>query len=327
MSPIEPTPYSKDYEITDAMFGAFRTSGGMVFFWKLTVWAALFYTALFIALVPPLVRAYGDMIMVVSLDSEAEATAQIIGTVFNVLIMALLFAIGAFLVQAVVRAAFYRGYFDGDVGGIFPFQFGADEVRQALAIMGYYAIVTIFISLATVALALIVALIAALGGDSGGPIAAILFIIGYVAIMVGYIWIMTIYAPAGALTAWRGKTHVLAARYVTHGRFWAIFGSVLVAGLVGYVAYTVLASIGMMVGLAGLFNAEILGAFIGDTPEDVIPALIEQTKAPGFMVGVIFAALLTALGSAIYMVMIAGPQAFFTYQWAEAADDLANGET
>lgn len=327
MNPIEPTPYSKDYEITDAMFGAFRTSGGMAFFWKLTVWAALFYTALFIALVPPLVRAYGNMVMVVSLDSEAEATAQIIGTVFSVLIMALLIAIGAFLVQAVVRAAFYRGYFDGDVGGVFPFRFGADEVRQALAIMGYYAIVTIFIFLITVGLAFAVALIAALASDSGGPIAVILLIIGYIAMMVGCIWIMTIYAPAGALTAWRGKTHVLAARYVTHGRFWAIFGSVLVAGLVGYVAYTVLASIGMMVGLAALFNAEILGALIGDTPEDVIPAMIEHTKAPGFMVGVIFAALLTALGSAIYMVMIAGPQAFFTYQWAEAADDLADGET
>jgi len=44
--------YSKDYEITDAMKEQFRTSGGMAFFWKLTGWAALSITALFVALGP-----------------------------------------------------------------------------------------------------------------------------------------------------------------------------------------------------------------------------------------------------------------------------------
>jgi len=60
--------------------------------------------------------------------------------------------------------------------------------------------------------------------------------------------------PQAALQPWRGKTHVLRASCNAR-RFWGHnFGSVLVAGLVGYVAYSVLASIAWMVGLAGLFS-------------------------------------------------------------------------
>jgi hypothetical protein len=326
MLPLEPTPYSKNYEITDAMFAAFRTSGGMRFFWKLFGWLTLAYSGLYAVLLPSVFKSYLSFVMMaveMGDNPSSEQTAAMFSNMMLFIPSVLLLSLLGFVIMAVSRAAFFRGYFFDETGSFFPFRLGADEVRQGLAILGYWGVYLLAYLIPYILLIVVIGILVALSSGNGSGaatvvLAVILGLFGGISLIVFLIWVMVALAPAGALTARRGKTHVLAARHVSKNRFWALFGSLLVAGLIGYVVAYIFIILGFTVGLAGFFNGEMMNALLAEDFDQVMDSVVAFSESSGFKIGVFFAIVLSSAGAAFYSLIIAGPQAFFTRQWVDS---------
>ena len=332
MSEIQPRPYSKDYEITDAMFGAFRSPGGPKYFWKLFGWTTLLFSLIYLVAFPPLLRGYLRFFNIAfELEEgvgDAEAAEQALeGIGASLLTMVpsfLVLMFGSLLIISIVRAAFYRRYFHQEVDGVFPFRLGADEWRQFGVQLGYWGLFTLFfcgILLVIVLLGVVLGgLSAAIGSGSAAMVVGILIVILiYVAIFVGAFWFGVTFAPAGALTGLRQKAHILAARKITKNRYWALLGSLLVAFLISYIMSYVMSSLGMTTGLAGLFSGGgLTDIMLGENTEDARESLANISESSGFRIGAFFAIIMTAAGQAFYILMMMGPSAFFVRQWNEA---------
>ena len=329
MSDIEARPYSKDYEITDAMFGAFRSPGGARYFWKLFGWSTLLFSLVYLVAVPPIVRAYVALIGgAAGLENADAATAEealesISASMFSMVPGLILLTIGSLAILAVVRSAFYRRYFHDEADGVFPFRLGADEWRQFLAQLGYWGLFIVFYFVLIFVIALIggaAAGVSAAAGGDGASLAIIFLMMAalYIGMIVGAVWYGVKFAPAGALTGLRRKTHVLAAGKITRNRFWALFGSLFVAGIIGYVIYYALFLTGLFTGLSGLFSGGVFDQLMSDNPEAAIETMAAQTRTTGFRIGAIFAIIMTAAGQAFYLLILMGPSAFFVKQWNES---------
>ncbi|GLQ20244.1 hypothetical protein GCM10007854_11990 [Algimonas porphyrae] len=322
MKPIEPTPYTRDYEITDAMFGAFRSPGGAKLFWILTAYLTIALTIIYLLLLPPMAASYGRMILS-SMDSSTGAMMSELG---KVMMFVFVLIVLSFSANAIVRAAFYRAYFFGVDDGLFPFRFGRDEVQQALAILGFYALVYVVAIAGGIIIGLVFGFAGVMMGESAFGFAIFLGFIFMIALMVVIYWFMVVISPAGALTALRGNTHVLAARHVSKGRRGAIFGSIFVAGLIGYIAYYALSTAGFLSGLSGLMSAELFSAILAEDSQEVVDLVQQAVNSPGFKAGLAVALFLMSAGMAFFYMIIAGPQAYFTKQWADAAQDVPYGQ-
>lgn len=325
---IEPAPYHRDYEITDAMFGAFRTSGGTAYFFKLLAWTTVFLSVVNFFAVPIMIGGYLDFLGSMAIAGQnPEDFGAIFSGIGALLLSSLLMFFGYVLVASLARAAFFRAYFFADMGGSFPFRFGSDELRQALAYLGFYGLFYLFMIGLYLVAVIVFGVIFGLGaGISGGEpnafmiiLAVTLGLLGYVALMAAMIWFPIRLLPAGALTALRVRTHVLAARKVSQGRFWPLFASVLVAGIIAYVVFYITMIIAMMIGFVGLSGPEIAVMMSGLDPEASFEALSQAVDGPSFRIAAIFAIILYSAGYAFFCLMVAGPPAFFTRQWAEAS--------
>ena len=272
------------------MFGAFRSPGGMPFFWKLLGWATLLLTIIEVPLIPMAISSYGDLNMII--------------------VMSLYMIIAYVAVIAIIRAAFFRSYFFGDLGGTFPFQFGSDEVRQGLSMLGFYALLVISISL--LAIVLMALLIMVSGEESVAGMVLGVIPLYYVGIIAAYIWFAVRFCTAGALTALRGKTHVLAARHVSRNRFWALFASILVARLIGYIVIYIAVIIGILL----VFSSINIG--------DTMTNMIESDPAAWIMT--MISIVIVSAGYAFYLLLLVGPQAYFTHQWAGADPNALDAE-
>ncbi len=314
---IRPAPYDKDYEITDAMFGAFRLPGGMRSFWKLFLWSTLLYTVISLLVLPRAIGSYANLMMAI-FEMEQSVTPDIgalgLGSFFG---WVLVIFVAYLVALAVIRAAFFRMYFFGDDGGPVPLRLGGDELRQLLVMLGFFALIFALTFLVSFAASLFMMLLSAVSENSFVGVALGLIVL-YGAVIISLVWLGIRLCCAGALTGLRGETHVLAARYVSKNRFWALFGSLLVAGLIGYVASNVGSSIAMMVAFSQIdFNDIFVLLFQGD-PESVVQALLRAKENVANFPVMAIAIFIMSAGTVFYSLLIAGPEAFFTRQWAEA---------
>lgn len=321
---LVPTPYSKDYEITDAMFGAFRTAGGPAFFWKLLGWETLFYFALYLLLFVPIGRTYmGFFASFIEAQesgavmSEAEMFDSM-GSILLIYPLIFLLTIASLVLHGILRTTFYRGYFTGETGGAFPFKFGDDEVRQILSVLGYYGLFFLVYFGFILIIGIVFSTMGAALGESAPGLMVLFGFLSVIPFCVGFIWVAVTFSPAGALTFMRGTTHILAARHVSKNRFWALLGSLLVAWLIGYVVYTAVYTVGMFSMLASFFDGAFIEAVETEDPAQIMNALSALVSGTGFKISFFIALLLSSMGQAFYLLIIAGPTAYFTQQWAEA---------
>lgn len=319
MLPLEPTPYSKDYEITDAMFAAFRTSGGMPFFWKLLGWGTLLFTVIGLLIIKPMLGSYVDIIRIsVMVETDPDQAAQMFGVLGQFFFVMMLFIIGYALVVAFIRGAFFRAYFFDDLGGTTPLKFGADEIRQFLVYLGYYTVIMVFIILLTLAVMIPSSIITVVSGGDSMTVMVITLVVLYITMIAGYIWIGVRLSCASALTALNGRTHVFAARYVSKNRFWALFGSILVAGLIGYVVSYIGSTFGMQLAFPNMNFAEYMTMVSGLDPEATVQTVERLAETATFNIMSVLAIILLSAGYSFYILMLSGPQAFFTRQWADS---------
>ncbi|MEM7729301.1 MAG: hypothetical protein AAF311_08500 [Pseudomonadota bacterium] len=319
MTDLTPAPYSKDYEITEAMFGAFRSGGGMRFFLILWAWATALFFILTILVLPVMGPAYMELMLL-----SAEATAnpgdaeRISGILVRVFLAVGLLSLGYFAVMSLVRAAFFRGYFNGEYGGNAPLRLGRGELNQFLAMLGYYGLYLLVTLGTVVVLGLAICLGTLAPGGAAMVFAVLLGVVGYIGMFVAMIWFLVRFLPAGALTALRGKPHVLAASHVSRNRFWALFGAMLVAGLIAYVVTYTLMTIAMMLAFAELTGGDLAALMTGLDPDATQAALETMRDASLFSPLSLLAVLLVSAGYGFYVLLIAGPPAFFTRQWSDA---------
>ncbi len=332
MSDIQPRPYSKDYEITDAMFGAFRSPGGAKYFWKLFGWSTLLFSVVYLLGLPSFIRGYANLIgSVITVDqadieadpnAAAEAVSGMMGSFASLIPGLLIISIGALAVVSVVRAAFYRRYFFNETDGFFPFRLGGDEGRQFLAQLGYWGLFIVAMFIGAIVMAIIIGIVAGIAGATGstaGMVVAGLFgVVAYLGFYAFLFWFGVKFAPAGALTGLRRKVHVLAARKISANRFWALFGSILVAGIIGYVTYYAMFIIGGIIGFGSLFSGDALESAAGNDPEAFLASLLSASQTTGFRIGAAIGIILMSAGQAFYTVILLGPSAFFVKQWDEA---------
>ena len=321
MSDIVARPYNKDYEITDAMFGAFRSPGGAKLFFKLLGWTTLLLTVLYFVAFPSIVRGYVDILAGLSAFDPANPDTvdgfdEVMSTAFlGMLPSLILLMVGSIAVIALVRAAFYRAYFHGETTGRFPFRIGADEGRQFLSQLGYWSLYLLGYVIFTALIIAMSALAAVTLGSGAAAIAVGLFVaLIYIGLIVYSVWFLVKFAPAGALTGLRRKTHVFAARHVSRNRFWALFGALLVAFVIGYVASYIISLIGAEVAMPGLMDGSVL---TDEDPASALQALLADSATPGFKIRAAFGILMLCAGTAFYMLMLLGPSAFFVRQWDE----------
>lgn len=316
--PLSPAPYSKDYEITDAMFGAFRSPGGAKFFWKLTAFLTAAYSIIFLIFLPILSKSYGRF-FIASMDKDAGVVMRETLLLFP---LVMVFAVVAIAANACIRAAFFRTYFFGAPTDGFPLQFGQDEVRQFLSILGFYGVIMILSFGGSFILGFLLAFLGGIMGRSAALLIGLLYFLFFGGFIVFLYGLMLRLCPAGALTALRGTTHVLAARHVSKGRVWALLGAILVAGIIGYVVYYVCMMVGMMAGLSGFLSPNMMSAISANDSDLIIEIARDVVTQPGFKVGVVIGLIAMAAGGAFYQMMVVGPQAFFTRQWAEAGAEI-----
>lgn len=319
---IQPAPYSKEYDITDAMFGAFRSQGGMPFFWKLFGFGTLLFAIVGLLTIRPILSSYVEMIRASALvETDPELALQSLGVIGHFFLVMMLYTIGYAAVAAIIRSAFYRGYFFGELGGSFPLKFGADEVRTWLAYLGFYVIVTVTLTVAIIVLMVPFFIVMfTTGGDSLGVI-----VVGTIAIYIlsfaAFIWLGVRLSIAGALTTLRGKTHLLAARHITKNRFWPLLGSILVAGLFGYVASYIAMTTGVIMAFSGLESGDLMTIMMGVDTDGTLAAIDRASDNASFNLKSVLAIILTSAGYSFYVLILAGPLAFFTRQWAEAGGE------
>lgn len=322
MSDITPRPYSKDYEITDAMFGAFRAPGGSRFFWTLMGWTTALFTLVYVLFLPPIIRAYvsmfGALMQIDETNPDPEQSLEAVSNMLGIIPWFFLLMIGSLAVISVVRAAFYRNYFFGEDGGRFPFRFGGDELRQFLAMLGYYGLFMLGYFGIMFILGIFIGVLGATSNGANLGIAMALMGLLYIGLLVFLVWYGIKFAPAAALTGLRRKTHVLAARHISKHRFWALFGSIIVAGIIGYVVSYAAMIIGAMLGLSGLFSLETLNALSGNDAEGALQGIFAQSQTMGFKIGAFFAIAMASAGYAFYAVLLMGPSAFFVKQWSDS---------
>jgi len=319
MLPLEPTPYSKDYEITDAMFGAFRSPGGMPFFWKLFGWSTLLLTLVGLVVIPPSIELYFDLIKgSVMVDSNPEMASQFFVTLGKFFALIIVYMVVYAAVLGIMRAAFFRTYFFGEDDRTIPLKFGADEWRQMVSMLGFYVLLIIVIIGPTLIAMLPITLLTVVLGDESIGLIILGVILSYLAAIAAYIWFGVRFCCAGALTARRRHIHVIAARYVSRNRFWPIFGAILVAGVIGYAVYYILMTFGIMIAFAGLMDGEFMTMVASTDPAAKMEFFDRVSQSTSFGLTSVVAITLVSAGYAFYSLMLAGPEAYFTQQWAEA---------
>ena len=322
MSDLKPSPYSRDYEITDAMFGAFRSPGGMPFFWKLFAWGTGLFSIFGFLLFPPAIASYVDLIRTsVQIETSPEDLGILGASFGRFALIWTAYLLGYVIVQALIRAAFFRGYFFGETEDQIPIQFGRDEVRQGLAILGFIGLLIAATAIAVLIMIICVSLLVVAFGDDGLLAMVLSIILFYVASIVLIIWVGVRFYCAGALTGLREKTHVWASRNVSMNRFWPLFGSILVAGIIGYVVNYTATAIAMLMAFSGLAGTDLFTIMAGTDPEATLGAIERASETASFRFATFIAIIVASAGFSFYTLILAGPQAFFTEQWADALEN------
>lgn len=154
-------------------------------------------------------------------NAEADPTRLIatLGIPF-ILIYLLAIAAGAFVVS-IITVAVYRLVLRPEEGGVAWLKLGADEWRQFLVLLIQFLV---FLGIYAVGFGLILALslaLKALGGFIGG-----------LALFIALVFVGVRLSLAGPLTFDKRKVNVFGSWKLTQGRFWALFASYLIPGLI-----------------------------------------------------------------------------------------------
>lgn len=220
--------------------------------------------------------------------AEVMATVAAIGPAY------LLVGLISLPVYAVLYTAVYRAVLRPEQGGAGFLRLGGDEWRVGLAML----VVFLILFGAYVALALLAGVVLGLVGggspDGASPGAGVVVLLAVLGMVGGLAWLgvrLSLVLPA---TFDRGRLQVGPAWALTRGRFWPLFGALLLA-----VALTIVVSLLALVVFSAL--AAALGGGLDGVGRMFAPDLSSLSAyfTPLAVLYLVFSSFLTALGTAI----------------------------
>ena len=237
---------------------------------------------------------------------DPTATLQLMGPIWRAnLIILPLIAVS----YAVTNAAVYRALLRPAQGGFGYLRFGADELRQlgTLILLGLTMLAVIILSeIALIVVGIVGAVVVAGGlhtGDAGkAPLAVGFAVLLVLLLFVPIVFVAVRLSLAGPMTFAQRRVRLTGSWALTRGRFWAMFGAYLLAGVLIVLAAVVLLVVCCLIAFAVSGIAGVRGLFIPDsrsvasffTPERIVMMVL---NAP---VGALWIGTQAAVPAALY---------------------------
>ncbi len=316
---IEPRKPITPFDFGQAAGAWFNTPGGKEYALRLWVWHSAATLIVLMICLPLMLPHYGEILEAVWRVNQQTLSGQpseqlslaLWAALGKVAFPSVLFAVGLMLSTSIGESALYRKYLLGAEPARIPLRFDIHTGRNLLAQLGFYALYMGIYMSGLLAITII-------GGVFGlvfSPLGALVVVLGFVALLIVLIGYPIRFAPAAALTALDGKTHLWATKKVTKHRFWSLFGVYLVVYIGGYIGYYVVSLIGMLL-ISG--NPDFLTAmsgFGGENPRLLVEATIDRFSNPLYMILGIIAMALMATALSAWILWIAGVSAYAVRWW------------
>jgi|GEM_PF-1346350 len=316
---IESRKPTTPFDFGQAAGAWFNTADGKAYAIRLWVWHSAAILIVLMICQPLMLPHYADILeaswrvnqQTMSGQSSEDVSMALWAAMGQVALPTLLFVIGLMVTTSMGESALYRKYLLGAEPARIPIRLNIHTGRNLLAQIGFYALYMAVYVLGLLAIILLAGVL----GMMFAPLMAIIPLFGVFFLMVLLIVYPIRFAPAAALTALDGKTHVLAAKYVTKHRFWSLFGVYLVVYIGGYIGYYVVGLIGMLLVSGNPDFLTAMSGFGGENPRPIIEATIERFSNPLYMVLGIAAMTMMAAALSAWILWIAGVSAYAVRWW------------
>lgn len=247
------------FDFGAAVTQLFQTSGGAQFGRRLWFWTTLPIAISVLIAVPLMAPHYGDIViwygeLLQDTMSGSPGDLGNMGAIFGKMLPGyLILTVGIWASWVLGEAALHRKALLNFEAPGRPIRLGADELRVFVAQLGVMAISMAFYIGAIVVGAIFAAML--------GGVGALLMVVAIFAALYFIVNFFIRLYPAGALSVREGEQRLMSAREVTKGKFWQLFGAFIVVYIAGYVAITIVQTIGMSIvfGDANLTTAMISG--------------------------------------------------------------------
>lgn len=306
---IKPRKPHVPFDFTQAITQPFQSEDGKGFAWRLIFWMAGLTSIFMLISLPMLLKHYPALLehnwenmQAVFSDGTPPDPAAILPIYASMAPGFAILMIGWIGVYVAGETALHRKLIHGIEASKIPLRFGRDESRVLLAQLSVFGLWMVLYTFGLI-------IVGVLGGGAMtiSPILGIAIIgIGLVVVLGVMIWVPIRLAPAAALSSYRSRLHVLAARHVTKYKFWNLFLAYLVVGVIGYVALYVL-SVLLMVVVAGDPNLPTaLSGFGADNPRIVFETASERFSNPLVIVLGVFAVIVYSLAYTLWGLCLSG---------------------
>lgn len=206
--------------------------------------------------------------------------------------------IASLVIYAVLYAAIYRAMLRPTDRALGFVRFGADELRQGLALIVLYILIVI----GAVVFFVVAGLVTGFAAAAWGGVGAVIGILAMLAAFIAIIWLVVKLSLVTPLVFDRRRLDLGAAWRLTKGHFWGLLGAyvlavilMLVVYLLALVVFTALGALlgGGLSGVGAIFNpnVESLSAYF-------TPLMLLYTVFTGFISALTLAILVGASGSA-----------------------------
>ena len=307
------------FKFEHAVTQAFRTSGGKQFGWRLIFWTTAALTIVSLITWPMIMPYYGELLAINQQNMQAILGGEpniVSSSAMNQLMLKMaptygLLMLGYWLTWVACEAALHRKVLNNSEAPRQPLRLGQDELRVWLAQLGVFGLIIAIYVFGLLALMLIIGIFAAVAPFLG----VLIGVVGVIAYICLLLLASVRLAPAAGLSIANNKTHVLAAKDLTKGRFWTLLPAYIVVFIGGYILMSVIMMFG--VGLV-TGNPDFVMTMSGlgtDDPEEVMAAAAQRLKNPLWMLVGILSMIAYCAAYALWMVSLIGISSHAVKAW------------
>ncbi len=314
---IEPREPMVAFDFGQAVGAWFNTPGGKDYALRLWFWHSLSIFIMMIIVMPLLLPSMGEYLEAAwAINRETFSGGQadpapMFAAMAKAIPGYILLMLGLMVTSSLGESAFYRKYLLGAEPARIPIRLDSHTFRNMLVQLGFYALYGLVYIIGVFAIAIVGGILTAVFA----PLGVIIIVVGVIAIFIALIAYPIMFAPAAALSALNGKTHLMATRKVTKHRFWSLFGAFLVTYIGGYIAYYIVYTI-VVIMVTGDPNFMMAMSGLGsENPRVLFEATAARFSNPFMMVAGVLGMLAVSIAWSAWMLWIAGVSAYAVRWW------------
>lgn len=317
--------YKTPFDFGAALVQPFITSGGAAFGKRLWFWTTIPLAISLILAMPLLAPHYGELMiwyqeyMQLALSGgqpDAELMGRVMQVMGKMLPGFLVVTLGMWLSAVMGEAALHRKVLRDEEYSGRPIRLGGDELRVMAAQLGVWGFLFLVYFVGIFASVIVMGLLGAILGPLGFAFGAF----SILAVICFLIMFAVRLMPAAALTVRDQNVRVLGARKITKGRFWPLFGAFIVLYIGGYIAVSLVQTVGTFIVFGNLGPASQImeeGADLAQIMEDAG----QRIKNPAVMFGGLIAILAYSAVTSIWYLCLSGIGTYAA-SWAQDKSDM-----